>query len=137
MGGHGALVCGLKNPDKYASVSAFSPIAAPSQCAWGQKAFTGYLGEDKEQWAAYDATELVKRSGTVSSAILIDQGEADPFLSQGQLLPEVFAEACNKCGQPLMLRQQPGYDHSYYFIATFMGDHIRYHAAACARIDCF
>ncbi|MGB7085138.1 MAG: S-formylglutathione hydrolase [Phormidesmis sp.] len=130
MGGHGALVCALKNPDKYASVSAFSPIAAPSQCAWGQKAFTGYLGEGKEQWAAYDATELVKRSGTIGSSILIDQGTADSFLSQDQLLPEVFAEACEHSAQPLTLRMQPGYDHSYYFIATFMGDHIRYHAAA-------
>lgn len=133
MGGHGALICGLKNPDKYASISAFAPIAAPSQCAWGQKAFTGYLGTDKEQWAAYDATELVKASDGSLSAILIDQGEADPFLAQGQLLPEVFAAACKQVGQPLMLRQQPGYDHSYYFIATFMGDHIRHHVAALCK----
>lgn len=133
MGGHGALICGLKNPDKYASASAFAPIAAPSQCAWGQKAFTGYLGADKEQWAAYDATELVKASDGNLSPILIDQGGADSFLAQGQLLPEVFAAACEQVGQPLTLRQQPGYDHSYYFIATFMGDHIRHHAAVlCA-----
>ncbi|MGB3294078.1 MAG: S-formylglutathione hydrolase [Phormidesmis sp.] len=129
MGGHGALICGLKNPDKYVSISAFAPIAAPSQCAWGQKAFAGYLGADKERWAAYDATELMKASSGNLSLILIDQGEADSFLAQGQLLPEVFATACEQVGQPLTLRQQPGYDHSYYFIATFMGDHIRHHAA--------
>ncbi len=128
MGGHGALVCGLKNPDKYVSISAFAPIAAPSQCAWGQKAFTGYLGADKAAWAAYDATELVKVQGSQHS-ILIDQGGDDSFLAQGQLLPDVFAAACNQASQPLTLRHQPGYDHSYYFIATFMGDHIRHHAA--------
>ncbi len=131
MGGHGALVCGLKNPDKYASISAFAPIAAPSQCAWGQKALTGYLGTDKAAWAAYDATELVAAQGSQHS-ILIDQGEDDSFLAQGQLLPEVFAAACAQAKQPLTLRRQPGYDHSYYFIATFMGDHIRHHAAALA-----
>ncbi len=129
MGGHGALICGLKNPDKYASISAFAPIAAPSQCAWGQKAFTGYLGTDKQGWAAYDATELMKAIAGDLKSILIDQGDADSFLAQGQLLPEVFAAACEQAGQPLTLRQQPGYDHSYYFIATFMGDHIRHHAA--------
>ncbi|MEO1396184.1 MAG: S-formylglutathione hydrolase [Cyanobacteria bacterium J06634_5] len=129
MGGHGALICGLKNPDKYASISAFAPIAAPSQCAWGQKAFTGYLGSDTQQWAAYDATELVK-AGDRAVTILIDQGEADSFLSDGQLLPEVFSTACKEASQPLTLRMQAGYDHSYYFIASFMGDHIRHHAAA-------
>ncbi|CAN5807094.1 S-formylglutathione hydrolase [soil metagenome] len=129
MGGHGALICGLKNPDKYASISAFAPIAAPSQCAWGQKALTGYLGTDKAAWEAYDATELVAAQGSQHS-ILIDQGEDDSFLAQGQLLPEVFAAACTQAKQPLTLRRQPGYDHSYYFIATFMGDHIRHHAAA-------
>ena len=130
MGGHGALICGLRNPNKYVSVSAFAPITTPSQCAWGQKAFAGYLGSDKEQWAAYDATELMKVSSGDLAPILIDQGEADPFLAQGQLLPDVFAAACEQVGQPLTLRQQFGYDHSYYFIATFMGDHIRHHAAA-------
>jgi S-formylglutathione hydrolase len=128
MGGHGALICALKNPDKYASVSAFAPIATPSQCAWGQKAFSGYLGADTRQWAAYDATELVKSTGGIRSAILIDQGAADSFLADGQLLPEVFATACEQVNQPLDLRRQAGYDHSYYFIATFMGDHIRHHA---------
>ena len=129
MGGHGALVCGLKNPNKYVSISAFAPIAAPSQCDWGKKAFSGYLGEDKSQWAAYDATELVKQQKTVG-LILIDQGEGDQFLADGQLLPEVFAAACEQSRQPLKLRKHPEYDHSYYFISTFMGDHLRHHAAA-------
>lgn len=130
MGGHGALICGLKNPDKYASISAFALIAAPSQCDWGKKAFGGYLGVDsKDQWAAYDATELVKTGHKTTSSILIDQGEADSFLKKGQLLPEVFANACETVGQPLTLRMQPGYDHSYYFIATFMADHIQHHAS--------
>ncbi len=129
MGGHGALVCGLKNPDKYASISAFAPIAAPSECPWGQKAFTGYLGKDRTQWAAYDATELVKEKGSRDRPpILIDQGEADQFLAARQLLPEVFVAACEQAGQPVILRQQPAYDHSYYFISTFIGDHIRHHA---------
>lgn len=129
MGGHGALICGLKNPDKYASISAFAPIAAPSQCPWGQKAFAGYLGEDKSLWANYDATALVKAGAKSGSTILIDQGEADTFLTQKQLLPEVFAAACEENGQSAELRRQVGYDHSYYFIASFMGDHIRHHAA--------
>lgn len=133
MGGHGALICGLKNPDKYASISAFAPISAPSQCAWGQKALTGYLGADKSTWAAYDATELVKSVGDKAGPLLIDQGEADQFLADGQLLPEVFSAACEQVGQPVTLRMQPGYDHSYYFIATFIEDHIRHHAAVlCA-----
>lgn len=130
MGGHGALICGLKNPDKYASISAFAPIAAPSQCAWGKKAFSGYLGKDTTQWAAYDATELVKSLETTAPTLLIDQGENDQFLTQGQLLPNVFESACTAAKQPLTLRVQPGYDHSYYFIATFMEDHIQHHAAA-------
>lgn len=129
MGGHGALVCGLKNPDKYASISAFAPITDPSQCPWGQKALAGYLGDDKQQWAAYDATELVKAGKRASHPLLVDQGEGDQFLGQGQLLPDVFEAACKQAGQPLTLRMQPGYDHSYYFIASFMGDHIRHHAA--------
>lgn len=128
MGGHGALICGLKNPTQYASISAFAPIAAPSQCDWGKKAFSGYLGEDKAAWAAYDATELVKNSGVAVGSILIDQGESDRFLSDGQLLPEVFAAACEENEQALQLRRQVGYDHSYYFISTFMEDHIRHHA---------
>ena len=128
MGGHGALVCGLRNPEQYASISAFAPIAAPSQCPWGEKAFTGYLGEKSTQWAAYDATEIVKEKGSDYAPILIDQGEADQFLAAGQLLPEVFEAACKQVGQPVVLRQQPGYDHSYYFISTFMGEHIQHHA---------
>ncbi|EDX83743.1 S-formylglutathione hydrolase [Synechococcus sp. PCC 7335] len=128
MGGHGALICGLKNPEQYASISAFAPIAAPSQCPWGKKAFTGYFGEKSDKWAAYDATELVKVGRDSRAPILIDQGEADPFLAAGQLMPEVFKSACEQAGQPITLRRQPGYDHSYYFISTFMGDHIRHHA---------
>ena len=130
MGGHGALICGLKNPDRYASVSAFAPIAAPSQCDWGKKAFSGYLGVDESAWAAYDATELVKQADKTIGSILIDQGEGDQFLADGQLLPDVFAAVCKEAGQALELRRQPGYDHSYYFISTFMGDHIRHHANA-------
>ncbi|PZO08829.1 MAG: S-formylglutathione hydrolase [Leptolyngbya foveolarum] len=130
MGGHGALICGLKNPDKYASISAFAPIAAPAQCDWGKKAFAGYLGANQSAWAAYDATELVKQAKGTVGPILIDQGEGDQFLADGQLLPEVFAAACQESGQALQLRRQPGYDHSYYFISTFMGDHIRHHADA-------
>lgn len=128
MGGHGALVCALRNPEQYKSVSAFAPIAAPMRCPWGEKAFTHYLGSNPETWRAYDASELVLIAG-YNRPILIDQGTADPFLEE-QLLPEVFKEACEKAGQPLMLRYQEGYNHSYYFIATFMEDHIRHHAAA-------
>ncbi|MFK8185379.1 MAG: S-formylglutathione hydrolase [Phormidesmis sp.] len=130
MGGHGALICGLKNPAQYVSISAFAPIAAPSQCAWGQKAFTGYLGADKKAWADYDATERIKAGDRSATTILIDQGEADSFLAQQQLLPDVFSAACEEKGQSLTLRRQAGYDHSYYFIASFMGDHIRHHATA-------
>ncbi|MGB3493703.1 MAG: S-formylglutathione hydrolase [Elainellaceae cyanobacterium] len=134
MGGHGALICALKNPGRYRSVSAFAPIVAPMQCPWGQKAFRNYLGEDKNQWAAYDASELVKATKgdrpLNSHPILIDQGSADSFLHQNQLLPEIFEAACAEAKQPLQLRMQPDYDHSYYFISTFVGDHIRHHAAA-------
>lgn len=129
MGGHGALVCALKNPQKYRSVSAFAPIAAPMHCPWGQKAFSAYLGENRELWREYDASELIK-TARWQRPILIDQGDADSFLAQQQLLPEVFARACEAVGQPLTLRYQPGYDHSYFFIASFVGDHIRYHAEA-------
>ncbi|HSM81992.1 MAG TPA: S-formylglutathione hydrolase [Nodosilinea sp.] len=137
MGGHGALVCGLRNPDRFKSISAFAPIAAPSQCPWGQKAFSGYLGADPESWKAYDATELVKEWGRRDGqrpaqgsqrTILIDQGTADSFLAQHQLLPEVFEAACQAAGQPLILRMQPEYDHGYFFIASFMADHLRHHA---------
>lgn len=128
MGGHGALVCALRNPEQYRSVSAFAPIAAPMHCPWGQKAFTHYLGLNQESWRAYDASELVLIAG-YNRPILIDQGTADSFLEE-QLLPERFQQACEKVAQPLTLRYQNGYDHSYYFIATFIEDHIRHHAAA-------
>ena len=128
MGGHGALVLALRNPGKFRSVSAFAPIAAPSQCPWGHKAFGGYLGEDRAQWAAYDATELMKgMKAPFPAGILVDQGLADNFLAQ-QLHPEAFEAACQQAGQPLTLRRHDGYDHGYYFISTFIEDHIRFHA---------
>lgn len=128
MGGHGALTLALKNPDIYKSVSAFAPIAAPSQCPWGEKAFTGYLGTDREAWKQYDASELVKgASGKFENGILIDQGLSDNFLAT-QLHPDIFEAAAKEAGQPVTLRKHEGYDHGYYFIATFMGDHIAHHA---------
>ena len=129
MGGHGALVIALRNPDRYRSVSAFAPIAAPSQCPWGQKAFSGYLGPDRRQWAQYDTTELVSQIKDAAGRppILIDQGLSDQFL-QTQLHPELFEQACRKVGYPLQLRLQEGYDHSYYFISTFVQDHLVHHA---------
>lgn len=126
MGGHGALICALKNPQQYQSVSAFSPIAAPIRSPWGQKAFSNYLGSEQGAWKAYDASELVQTT-QLSHTILIDQGTADQFLEK-QLMPHIFEQACRDVGQPLTLRMQPKYDHSYYFIATFMEDHIRHHA---------
>ncbi|BAZ25583.1 putative esterase [Kalymmatonema gypsitolerans NIES-4073] len=126
MGGHGAIVCAIRNPQQYKSVSAFAPIAAPMRCPWGEKAFSRYLGEEKESWRVYDASELVRQLGYHSS-ILIDQGTADKFLKE-QLLPQVFEQACAAVNQPLNLRYQEGYDHSYYFIASFIEDHIRHHA---------
>jgi S-formylglutathione hydrolase len=126
MGGHGALVCALRNPDRYLSVSAFSPITAPTQSPWGQKAFTNYLGSDQESWKSYDASELVSKR-PFNDTILIDQGLADSFL-ENQLMPEIFEQACTSVGQSLQLRRQEGYDHSYYFISTFIEDHIRHHA---------
>lgn len=128
MGGHGALVCALRNPELYKSVSAFAPIAAPMRCPWGEKAFSRYLGSDRELWRAYDASELV-REVKYNRPIFIDQGSADPFLAK-QLLPNIFEQACTSVDQPLNLRFQEGYDHSYYFIATYIKDHIQYHAAA-------
>ena len=131
MGGHGALICTLKNPGMYRSVSAFSPICNPINCPWGQKAFTGYLGTDREEWKKWDATELVKiYKGPPFSYVFIDQGKADNFLSEGQLLPENFVQSAQDGGVPVVLRMQEDYDHSYYFIATFIEDHIRHHAAA-------
>ncbi|KAI1393663.1 S-formylglutathione hydrol [Hypoxylon trugodes] len=128
MGGHGALTLYLKNPGKYRSVSAFAPIANPSECAWGKKAFTGYLGEDTAQWKKHDATELVKGwKGDLKA--LVDVGTGDNFYKQGQLLPENFEKAVKEAGvQGLTLRYQPDYDHSYFFMSSFAGDHVE-HAA--------
>lgn len=127
MGGHGALTLALRNPDLYRSVSAFAPIGAPMQCPWGQKAFTNYLGADRGTWREHDASELVARRA-FPTPMLIDQGTADQFLADLQLLPEAFAAAAAKSGQKLNLRMQPGYDHGYYFIQTFMADHLQHHA---------
>jgi S-formylglutathione hydrolase len=127
MGGHGALVCALRNPDQYRSVSAFAPICAPSQCPWGHKAFGGYLGDDRSAWAQYDATALV-RARPHPGRILIDQGLADKFLAD-QLHPEAFEAACAASGQSLTMRRHAGYDHGYFFIASFVEDHLRHHAA--------
>ncbi len=128
MGGHGALVCALRNPGRYRSVSAFSPIVAPSQVPWGQKAFAAYLGEDRQAWKQYDAVELVG-TATERLPLRVDQGDADEFLD-AQLRPQLLQAACDAAGHPLDLRLQPGYDHSYYFIASFIGEHIAHHAAA-------
>jgi S-formylglutathione hydrolase len=126
MGGHGALVMGLREPDAWKSISAFSPICAPSRVPWGKKAFTGYLGEDKETWEAYDACELVQKQQH-PAPILIDQGEDDNFLTE-QLRPELFEATCKAADQSVTLRMHDGYDHSYYFIASFVEDHLRHHA---------
>ncbi len=127
MGGHGALTLALNNPALYRSVSAFAPIVAPTQCPWGVKAFSGYLGEHQAAaWARHDATELVKAGARVPP-LLIDQGLSDKFLTE-QLHPELFEAACLAAGQPLELRRHAGYDHGYYFIASFIGDHIAHHA---------
>jgi S-formylglutathione hydrolase len=128
MGGHGALVLALRHPGLFRSVSAFAPIAAPSRCPWGEKAFSHYLGADRTAWAAYDATELMASLRTPYPAgILIDQGLADRFLDQ-QLYPQAFEAACGQAAQPLRLRRHAHYDHGYYFIQSFMEDHIRFHA---------
>ena len=129
MGGHGALILALKNPQRYRAVSAFSPICHPSGCAWGQKALAGYLGDDKTEWKKWDATELIN-AGAKCPEIWAEQGAADEFLSSGQLMPEALAGACAKANQPLIMNMREGYDHSYYFISTFLGDHITKHAAA-------
>jgi S-formylglutathione hydrolase len=128
MGGHGALIVALKNPGRYRSVSAFSPIVAPSQAPWGEKAFAAYLGEDREAWQAWDAVALVA-GAPERLPLLIDQGGADEFLAN-QLKPELLEAACQAVGHPPTLRLQPGYDHSYYFIESFIGEHIAHHAAA-------
>lgn len=132
MGGHGALICALKNPGMYQSVSAFAPIANPTNCPWGEKAFTGYLGEDKATWNEWDATCLVDsqvESATERLHLFIDQGEADNFLEE-QLKPDALVEACEKADHPITLRRQLGYDHSYFFIASFIDDHLEHHSRA-------
>ncbi len=126
MGGHGALTIGLTYPDRYKAVSAFAPIVAPSQVPWGQKALTGYMRDDREVWRKHDAVALIEDGARVP-ALLVDQGEADTFLTE-QLRPELLAAACEGTGIDLTLRLQPGYDHSYYFISTFMADHLEWHA---------
>lgn len=127
MGGHGALTIALRNPGRFASISAFSPIVSPLNCPWGEKALTGYLGADRAAWQEYDACALIA-AGARLPDLLVDQGEADGFLAD-QLKTHLLAEACDKAGQPATIRMQPGYDHSYYFISTFMADHIAWHAA--------
>ncbi|MBR9828235.1 MAG: S-formylglutathione hydrolase [Oceanospirillales bacterium] len=128
MGGHGALICALKNPGRYASVSAFAPISNPSNCPWGEKALSGYLGDDREGWKAWDSCELIA-GAEEQLPLLVDQGEADNFLAE-QLKPDALQAACAATGHPLELRLQPGYDHSYFFIASFIEDHLRHHARA-------
>jgi S-formylglutathione hydrolase len=132
MGGHGALVLALRHRARFRSVSAFAPIAAPARCPWGEKAFSAYLGEDRQAWSDYDASLLMERMDCpFPESILIDQGEADPFLAT-QLHPEAFESACAQAGQPLVLRRHAGYDHGYYFISTFMEDHLAFHAERLA-----
>lgn len=130
MGGHGALTLALRHPGRYASVSAFSPIVAPVRVPWGRKAFAAYLGDDESAWAAHDATALIAGAAE-RLPLLVDQGEADEFLA-GQLKPELLEEACAAAGHPLTLRRHAGYDHSYYFIASFVADHLEHHARALA-----
>jgi len=126
MGGHGALVSAMRHPGRYRSVSAFAPICAPSRCPWGEKAFSAYLGEDRTAWSAYDACELI-RAGTAVPEILVDQGASDPFLEE-QLLPTHLEKACRAAGTSLTLRLHEGYDHSYFFVASFIDDHLDWHA---------
>ena len=130
MGGHGALTLALRHPDRFTSVSAFAPIASPTRCVWGEKAFAAYLGDDRAEWAKHDAALLIADGAArgVYDDILIDQGDADPFLAD-QLKPELLSAAAQAAGQPLTLRMQPGYDHSYFFMASFMADHVAFHAA--------
>jgi S-formylglutathione hydrolase len=130
MGGHGALTLALNNPGRFASVSAFAPIVAPRQVPWGRKAFAAYLGEDAAAWRAHDAVALIE-DGARLPDLLVDIGTADPFLDD-QLRPELLEAACAAAGIPLELRRQPGYDHSYFFISTFMADHVRWHAERLA-----
>jgi len=131
MGGHGALTVALRNPGKYASVSAFAPIVAPGQVPWGEKALTGYLGEDRATWRLHDAVALIEDGARVPD-LLVDQGSADPFLEK-ELRPELLKSACEAAGIDLTLNLREGYDHSYYFISTFMADHLRWHAARLSK----
>ncbi|MDT8387699.1 MAG: S-formylglutathione hydrolase [Thiogranum sp.] len=128
MGGHGALICALKNPGAYRSVSAFAPICHPDGCGWGETCFSAYLGDDRNIWQAWDATQLIE-AGATASSLLVDQGTADEFLAE-QLYPQDLDAACTAHGIPLILRMQEGYDHSYHFIATFIGEHLAWHARA-------
>jgi len=125
MGGHGALVAALRRPDRFRSCSAFAPIAAPTQCPWGHKAFAGYLGPDRTSWAAYDACELM-RAKPLAREILVDQGLADKFLAE-QLRPDLLEEAAKASGQQITLRRHAGYDHGYFFIQSFVADHLAHH----------
>lgn len=130
MGGHGALTLAIRHPNIFRSVSAFAPISAPTQCAWGEKAFSKYLGHDRQTWKEHDASELMRQRGAqFPNGILVDQGLSDKFYAEKQLRPEVFEAACAKAGQPLTLRRHSGYDHGYYFISTFMADHLAFHRA--------
>ena len=131
MGGHGALTIGLKNPDNFKAISAFSPICSPQNCPWGQKALSLYLGDDKVRWAEYDAVDLVLNNPT-PLPVLIDQGENDNFLRE-QLKTELLIEATESTGYPMQIRMQPEYDHTYFFISSFIGDHIKFHAKHLAR----
>jgi len=126
MGGHGALTLAWKHPEKFKSVSAFAPICAPCECPWGEKAFSNYLGNDRSEWAKHDATQLLLAKGQLFDEVLIDQGVNDQFYSQ--LNPEKYQQTCNQVGQKLTLRFQEGYDHGYYFIQSFMDDHLQFHA---------
>lgn len=134
MGGHGALTLALRHPHLFRSVSAFAPIASPTRCAWGEKAFTAYLGEDRAEWAKHDAALLIEGGAArgVYDDILVDQGDADNFLVE-QLKPELLVAAAEKAGQGLTLRMQPGYDHSYFFMASFVDDHVAFHAKRLKR----
>jgi S-formylglutathione hydrolase len=132
MGGHGALTIALKHPQRFRSVSAFAPICSPMRCPWGEKALSRYLGNDRSAWTEYDATALVESVGWAGPPILVDQGTADGFLAE-QLKPQLLQEACSAAGVALDLRMQEGYDHSYYFISSFMEDHLRFHAANLSR----
>jgi S-formylglutathione hydrolase len=131
MGGHGALTIALRHPERYRSVSALAPVSAPSVVPWGQPAFARYLGEDRARWAAHDACELLRAGARFPGTLLVDQGDADPFLD-AQLRPDLLEQACHEATQPLALHRRPGYDHSYWFIQTFIGDHLRHHARALA-----